>query len=484
MPDSLFNILISESKISDTAAAFNWKKVWYSRFEVMQFVVNLGEVFKQKNTEAEDYIFFYGGNHPVSLLMPFVASYLGSTYVPIPNSTSIELALSLAKIYKPKIFISDQDLKSEKDNVLSAESLWQEVKVKTKITNYDLLGTKQASVEMKMAFLTSGSTGNPKLILLNEQHLIANIKASIHGQNLTTVDTVLATLNICHSGGLCIQVLPALIAGSKIVLLDKFNVKNFLEAAHKFDCTVTLIVPSYLKLFKLSTFWNKEIFKKFRLVGIGSSKVDSKLAFECFQLKIPLLNIYGSTEAGPFAIYGWANQEFDQSVKIGKPAYGIEVKLSDENQGKIFLRGAAVKPQQLINGQQTSLIDQEGWFDTGDIGLLKNEELYFLSRCSDLLNIGGLKVNALDVEQKLNSIPGIKASAVVTRNHSVFNEILVAYIQPSGEQEITKRQIIQYCKKCLSRHMVPRNIFFISEFPRSSIGKILKNELNKKFVKS
>jgi fatty-acyl-CoA synthase len=474
---SLFELFNSKCSERESAPAFSWNNHTYDRkyfLNLIHFLVD--HIQKQKNL-SNDVIIYYGSNHPIALALPFVCSFLKVKYFAIPDSAPIEKVHALKNDFNiSHIFSTEQN----KYTNYYIEDIW------TLFLNNQSAPrpptVKENSNEFSICFLTSGSTNSPKLILLNETHILENIKASIAGHNLTENDSVLATLNICHSGGLCIQTLPAICAGALLILHKNFNLNDFAEISQKGIANITLLVPSFLRLIKMSSYWEKNILSKFRLIGIGSANLEPQLAEECLKKEIPLMSIYGLTEAGPFALSGIIKNTINGFVSIGKPALGIEVKLSDGDTGKFYLRGQAVTPFFFNGKEPMSLLDADGWLDTGDDGFFKDNNYYFTNRNSDIANIGGLKVNTLDVEKIICSIDGVVACAVFTRDHKVFNSVLVACIELNNTQ-LTRKKISAICKELLPRQMVPRNIYILEKLPKSSIGKVLKNELKKTYGK-
>ena len=223
MTKSIFNKFLDLYQSSAKAQCFFWKDEWHSRERFLSLISIITNLLKEK-LRSSDYVIYYGANHPVALALPFACEYLNLKYIPIPETVSMDAALEFKKIYQINLgfFLNDTI-----ENFMDAEKIWAQNK-NTEYASIDLNLKPNANHEkFGIGFLTSGSTGSPKLIFQNNQHILANIAAAVNGQLLTEGEKVLAAISICHSGGLCIQTLPAIFTGCPLVLMQKFSVKSF-----------------------------------------------------------------------------------------------------------------------------------------------------------------------------------------------------------------------------------------------------------------
>lgn len=443
---------------------FDGEKITNSEFKriVARFVHHL----RENGIGAGDRFAYCGENHPIVLAAVFAASQMDATFVPIAGVNHLAAPTHIENL-GVKFSIADTE----------AKALWHRLR-------FEGMPSDISSVELmrhpRIIFLTSGTSGTAKYVALPESHLSANIEASIETQRMGRDDVVLATLSICHSGGLCIQTLPAICAGAILILSTGFSVASFRELAVAHSPTVTLTVPSHLRLMKLSSLWDESILEKFRLIGIGSALLSASLARVSQFKRLKLMNIYGLTEAGPCAVTGWLEKHSvtsDDAVSIGLPGSGIEIKLSSGESGEIQLRGAAVDANYIDETGVRPACDSDGWFATGDVGFRKGSDFFLVGRNSEFLNVGGMKMHPGEIENVIADIEGVRACAVVTRTHSVFGEILVGYVELETGTSMKRIEIVRRCKEKLARYKVPREIEFVSALPRSAIGKILKSKL-------
>ncbi len=453
-----------------TLIIFEDEKISASEF--LKAVRNLASRLKSLGLGPGDRFSYCGENHPLVLACVFAASYLDVTFFPIAAIHSPTADKNVRDL-GAKLVISNFDF--SEISVSGIDEIWNHARS----AKYDSsLEAEPTSQHPRLVFATSGTSGPPKFVALPESHLRANIATAWSTEGITARDVALSTLSICHSGGLCIQTLPSLCAGATVVLAAGFSVMAFRDLAQKYAPTITLTVPGHLQLMRMSNFWQEPTLNHFRLIGIGSALLPAHLARAGAEKGLKLMNIYGLTEAGPCAVTGWIDDSSigkDDAVAIGQVREGISVRLSKD--GEILIRGAAVGGFYIDARGSRAMVDAEGWFATGDVGFLENGVMYLSGRSSEFMNIGGMKVHPSEIEDTVVQMKGVRACAVVSRTHSAFGEVLVAYVELESSGSLKKTEIVRYCKQKLARYKVPREIVFVQSLPRSAVGKILRAKL-------
>ncbi|MBT4363865.1 MAG: long-chain fatty acid--CoA ligase, partial [Desulfobacteraceae bacterium] len=146
--------------------------------------------------------------------------------------------------------------------------------------------------------------------------------------------------------------------------------------------------------------------------------------------------------------------------------------------GQIALKGPAVMKEYFKNPEATSEALRGGWLHTGDLGRVDEDGFFhYTGRSKDIIRRGGENIGAKEVEDVLNSHPGISESAVIPVPDRIRNEEVKAYIIPKPGEDPIPEEIIQYCNQRLSNFKVPRFIEFIDSFPRTAKMSIKKHEL-------
>ncbi len=437
-----------------------------SAIEFQSVVSNFAEELRSRGIQSGDRFAYCGENHPLVLAAIFAAARIDATLIPISAANSVLAHVQVEKL-KAKILFTEAD----------AGALWSDLRRRQVSNNSE---PSADTNHARIIFSTSGTSGVQKFVALPESHLIANIETAIETQKIGRDDVVMATLSICHSGGLCIQTLPTVCAGGTLILARSFSLATFRDLTLAHNPTMTLTVPSHLQLMKLSSLWGESVLEKFRLIGIGSALLSASLARASQMKRLRLMNIYGLTEAGPCAVAGWIGRSAvtaEDAVSIGHAQSGVSISLSNGDSGEIRLRGDAVNVAYIDDSGTRVACDADGWFSTGDIGFRNGDEFFLIGRNSEFLNVGGMKMHPGEIENVVAEMPGVRACAIVTRTHLTFGEILVAYVELEPGTILKRTAIVRFCKDRLARYKVPREIVLVAALPRSAIGKILKAKL-------
>ena len=320
---------------------------------------------------------------------------------------------------------------------------------------------------------TSGTTGRPKGAVLTQAAVAANVR---HAQALfgfTRVDRVLTVLPMFHVGGLCIQMLPALLAGAKVLLHRRFDADWFFDALDRDRPTLTLLVPAIMQALVAHPRWAAADFSCLRAVGAGSSDVPLPL-IEAFHAKgVPVMQVYGATETGPIAIAQSAEEAWAAPGSIGHPVPGVEAKLSAA--GEILVRGANTLRHYW---PATPALDEEGWFATGDAGRVdENGRWWFTDRLKHLIISGGENIYPAEVERVLRDAPGVLEGAVCGRPDPRWGEVPVAVVVPGPDFQ--RDAVLAHFHGRIARFKQPHDVVAVPALPRTALGKVELTALRK-----
>lgn len=193
-----------------------------------------------------------------------------------------------------------------------------------------------------------------------------------------------------------------------------------------------------------------------------------------------LWNNYGSCEMGP-ATLNRSNTAHGDAIALGRPYPGIEVTLRDEHDcpvpegevGEIVVRSPAVGLGYASGQEGARPFDGDRFF-TGDLGVLRDGELYFAGRQKQLLNTAGRKVDPIEVEHILLRHPMVTDAAVVGHQDG-DREVVRAVVVAAGS--LTAGELMEFCNESLASYKVPRIIEFRSSLPRNDTGKLMRTQL-------
>jgi long-chain acyl-CoA synthetase len=198
----------------------------------------------------------------------------------------------------------------------------------------------------------------------------------------------------------------------------------------------------------------------------------------------PVFEGYGLTECSPFATY---NHDFRHRVgTVGTAIENTEVKILDEQDrevprgtwGEICIKGPGVMQGYWGKPEDTARALRSGWLHSGDIGTMDDEGyVAIVDRVKDMINVSGFKVWPAEVEQVLYRHPAIREVAVYGVADPVKGEAVKAAIVLKPGAAATSEAIIAYCREQLAVYKAPAAVDFVTEFPKSATGKILKRVL-------
>ncbi|MGI9284824.1 MAG: class I adenylate-forming enzyme family protein, partial [Pseudomonadales bacterium] len=329
---------------------------------------------------------------------------------------------------------------------------------------------------------TSGTTGQPKGVVLDHNAIRWNALNSQHMHGFTHDDHVLTLLPFFHVGGINIQTLPAFHFGATVTLQRQFDPAHVLATIVEQKPTLTVLVPTQMQALAELPQWESANLSSLRAVTTGSTLVDTTLLNIWRARGIRTLQIYGCTESSPIAI----NQAIDELESplgsVGKPAKYCQVRLVDEqgemvpvtHKGEIQLRGPNVMREYWQKPQATAASLRDGWFATGDIGYSDAAGNYFVvDRIKNMIISGGENIYPAELEQILLEHPDIEQAAVVGLPDARWGEIAAAAIVKQSASQLDAAAVLRLFEGRVGHYKHPRQIIFMPDLPRNAMGKLL-----------
>lgn len=339
---------------------------------------------------------------------------------------------------------------------------------------------------------TTGTTGAPKGVALSYNNLSAaarNINAFIGN---TSSDVELLALPVSHSFGLG-RFRCSLSKGATVVMLGTFaNVKKFFKEMARCQVTMFAMVPaSWGFIKKMSGKYIGKFADQLKFIEIGSSfmPVEDKELLMSLLPKTRICMHYGSTEASRSAFMEFHTYK-DNLLSIGKASPNVEIKIFTSQgtpaalgeEGEVCVKGEHVTCSYWNETPERFASDfYDGYFRTGDCGTMDAEgNIYLKSRIKEMINVGGKKVSPMEVEDILNTIPGIKESACIGIPDPgiVLGEVVKAFIV--ADDNLSDEEIMQQLRPQLEVYKLPVEIERINAIPKTGSGKIQRLSLKKK----
>jgi acyl-CoA synthetase (AMP-forming)/AMP-acid ligase II len=331
---------------------------------------------------------------------------------------------------------------------------------------------------------TSGSTGEPKGVLLDERRLLHVAAAVAEHLGLTPADRGLTPLPLFHVNAQVVGLLATLHAGSSLVLDRRFRRADFWERARAHDVTWLNLVPAILTVLAREED-PPEVPPRLRLIRSASAPLPVAVrdAVEA-RTGVPVLESYGMTEAAS-QITAVPRGGGCPPGSVGRPA-GAEVTvrapdrtdLPSGTRGRVWIRGAGVVGA-YEGGRAPERFDDDGWLDTGDVGHLDDAGfLHLAGRDDDVINRGGELLHPREVEEVLLGDRRVAEAVVVGLPHDVLGAVPVACVRALGPGTDGLAEALDArCRARLARWKCPVQVLVLPDLPRGSTGKVRRSDV-------
>ena len=490
-----------------TAIIYDGKEISYKEAIVKS------KIFSQEfPIENEDKVIIFMENRP-ELLYSFLGTWDKSgTCVCLDASLSgEELVYYINDSDSKYIYTSKGNLpKVQKALEISRKTLGIAVvdEIEDKEFDGELVINAPAPENVALMLYTSGTTGNPKGVMLKFDNILINVEGLDKYNMFVQEDIVLALLPMHHIFPLLGSGVIPLAKGATIVFLKEMSSQAMVDAFQKYKVTMMIGVPRLWEMlhqkimekinaskitkgiFKLAEkidniSFSKKIFKKvhdnfggnLRFFVSGGSKLDPKIARDFLTLGIKICEGYGMTETAPMISFTPLNEIMPGSA--GKILPGIEVKIADD--GEIIARGRNVMKGYYKRPEATAeTIDRDGWIHTGDLGEIKNDYLYVTGRKKEMIVLSnGKNINPIEIEQWIMGKTNLIQEIVVAEIDSVLTAVIYPNFQKISEEKVTNIKetlkwgvIDSYNGKAPNYKKILDIRIVQEEMPKTKIGKI------------
>ncbi len=336
---------------------------------------------------------------------------------------------------------------------------------------------------------SSGTTGRPKGIMLSHNNLASNGKTLVQQWGFGPGDCLLHTLPIFHVHGLFVAIHCVLLSGSRMCWLPAFNARKVMEFLPQ--CTVLMGVPTYYTRLLAENDFNRDSCSGMRLFISGSAPLLTD-TFDAFYARTghTIIERYGMSETGMNTSNPLSGER--RAGTVGPALPGVELRVVDrqgidpgvDEAGDLWVRGPNVfKGYWRLPDKTHESFNEEGFFDTGDKASISADGyVSIVGRSKDMIICGGLNVYPKEIEKMLDELEGVQESAVIGVPHRDFGEAVVAVIVPGTEHSLHEADLIAFCKARIANFKVPKKVFFVTELPRNTMGKVQKNLLRERYA--
>jgi acyl-CoA synthetase (AMP-forming)/AMP-acid ligase II len=353
---------------------------------------------------------------------------------------------------------------------------------------------------------TSGTTGNPKGVLYSHRSTVLHSFAvcTVDGLGLSSKESALLVVPMFHVNAWGMPYAGAM-CGAKLVMPGPgLDGKNVYEIVRDEKVTLALGVPTvWLMLFNHvdTAKLNPKAELNLKRVVIGGSAAPRAMS-ERFETHFgaQVVHAWGMTEMSPLgtvcnflpkhASYT-LEQRLDVQSKQGRPIYGVEMKITDDDgkrlphDGKAFghlmVRGPWITAG-YFKGDGGEILEADGFFDTGDVATIDADGyMQITDRSKDVIKSGGEWISSIDLENAAMGHPAVAEAAVIGVTHPKWQERPLLIVVKKKDQDTTRDQVLQYLEGKIAKWWMPDDVVFVDDLPHTATGKLQKMRLREQF---
>jgi fatty-acyl-CoA synthase len=351
---------------------------------------------------------------------------------------------------------------------------------------------------------TSGTTGNPKGVLYSHRSNV--LHGFVAGQSdalgVKGADAILPVVPMFHANAWSLAFLGPMIGAKLVMPGPKLDGPSIYELLESEKVTMTAAVPTvWLALLQHLETTGKRLSHLKRVVIGGSAA--PRAMIETFETKygVEVAHAWGMTEMSPIGTVGTLKagmeslpyqKQLDYKVKQGRPPFGVEMKIVDDEDrelprdgkafGRLKVRGPSVA-KGYFRGEGAEAFDADGWFDTGDVATLDADGFMTITdRAKDVIKSGGEWISSIEIENLAVGHPSVAEAAVIGVAHPKWDErpLLVVVLKPG--KSATKDEILEYLSGKIAKWWMPDDVAFVDAIPHTATGKIQKITLRQMFA--
>ena len=347
---------------------------------------------------------------------------------------------------------------------------------------------------------TSGTTGNPKGVLYSHKSNILHAQASLTAMSISPNETILMVVPLFHVLAWGIPYYGPMY-GSKLVMPGmQMEGEPLYDLIEKEEVTLAFGVPTIWMGLLAYCRDNNKILSSVTNTIIGGAALSLSTLQEFDEVHdVNVIHAWGMTEMSPLGTTNVPTPQMDKmtkeekyavQLKQGKPIYGVELKVVDDagvelpkdgkSQGHLMVRGPWIL-QRYFKAEQDA-VDENGWFDTGDISVLDQDGYMTIKdRAKDVIKSGGEWISSIDLENAAFGHPEIAEACVVGIPHPKWDERPMLFVVTNDGEPIEKDSILEFLASKVAKWWLPDEIVFMKELPHGATGKLQKFELRDEY---
>ncbi len=470
----------------------------YSYAQLRELAYRAARRFKVSGAR---YVALLDTNSPAAPVALFGAAYAGIPYVPVNyRLTRAEINELLARV-APAVVVVGPEQRAQIDARDDLTLLDRAALLALDDDGGQTPVPEEDPRAVAVQLFTSGTTGKPKAAILRHENLMSYIVGTVEFAAADEDDAIIVSVPPYHIAGIS-AVLSSTYACRRMVQLESFEPKSWLDAARRERISNAFLVPTMLQRIveHLDASGAAPNLPALRALAYGGGKMPLSTIQRAMALLpgVDFTNAYGLTEtSSTIAVLGpddhrAAFNSDDPTIRrrlgsVGKPA-AVEIEIRDESgavlgaeeAGLVFVRGPQVSGEYLSLGSQ---LDADGWFPTKDRGYLDAEGYLFLDgRADDVIVRGGENISPGEIEDVLLSHPSVADVACVAMPDEQWGEAVAAAIVLKDGSTVSARELQELVKGKLRSSRVPQKIVFKDALPYNETGKVLRRVIRQEFA--
>ncbi len=424
-------------------------------------------------------------NHPAFFDVWFGCAALGAVLVPTnPLLTASELAFELEHCGAVLSITSEEagETVARSTDALTTGAFAEAL---NDATEYD--GPAPDALDPAAILYTSGTTSRPKGVVVTHANYLHAGRVVADHLEITPEDRWLVVLPLFHANAQYYSTMSALVSGASLAVMDRFSASRWGSQAREHNATLASLFAAPIRMILAAESLLGEENNDLRAAIFSQNVTESQLSEFESRFGVPLHQLYGMTETiAPPTMVPMGDDR--RNMSIGRPTEGSQVRLVSDGEdvqtgevGEIWVAGepgVTVMAGYLDDPEATAEALADGWLRTGD--LARSDEdgfLYFVDRAKDMIKRAGENVSAGEVEAVVDAHPAVLESAAVGIPDPIRDEAIRLFCVLLPGREATEADILDLCRERLAPFKVPSEVVFVPALPRTSVGKVQKEEL-------
>ena len=445
------------------------------------------------------YVALLDVNSPAAPVAIFAAAYAGVPFVPLNYRLTKAEINELIDRVAPAYLITSADYQPLVAHRGDLQIVLRDAFLDLPIAPQPIeAGDDPRAVAVQL--FTSGTTGKPKAAILRHENLMSYIVGTVEFGAAGDDQATIVTVPPYHIAGIS-AVLSSTYACRRMVQLEGFDPKQWLDACRRENVTNAFLVPTMLGRVVDHLGDAAGDLPALKAIAYGGGKMPLPTIQRAIRMfpGVDFTNAYGLTEtSSTICVLGPDDHRAAAGAKdakvarrlgsVGKPTGAVEIQVRDEagrvlgaeEAGLVFVRGGQVSGEYLALGSQ---LDADGWFPTRDRGFVDDEGYLFLDgRADDVIVRGGENISPGEIEEVLLTHPAVADVAVVAMPDDQWGEGVAAAIVLKADARATESELQELVRGKLRSSRVPQRIVFKSALPYNDLGKILRRVIRQEFA--